>query len=160
MIDQVGNGGGAARVIRAGDVGRMVAAAPPRANDNRRRRERPAMPLARLALAGTAGYTADSGAGIGRPTEPPPTVADGPALPVGLGAGFLAPQLAIWSAGVGATWRLPPFSSSLALYRAWSELGLAGAASCASLAASGIEIIGAALLSTLAATMPKAASRR
>lgn len=150
-------------MIRARDLGRLVAAWPPRANDNRRRRERPAMPLARLVLAGEAGADADAGRGPDgdRPgVQRPAGGAAGATLPVGLGAGWLAPQIALWAAGIGAACRLPAFSSGLALCRAWSEVGLAGAASCASLAASGIELVGVALAGTLAAATPAAAARR
>lgn len=145
-------------MIRARDLGRLVAAWPPRANDNRRRCDRPALPLARLVLAGevrAAGGRAPDG---DRPGGHRP--AGGAAQGGGLGMGWLAPQIALWSAGFGAACRLPAFSSSLALCRAWSEVSLAGAVSCASLAASGIELVGVALAGALAAVTPAAAARR
>jgi hypothetical protein len=161
MMDQAGGDGGAARVIRIRDLGRMVAVSPPRANDNRRRLERPAMPLARLALAATAGGD-DRGASRDPGGDGRRAGSTAAAVPAALGAGWLAPQIALWSAGLGAASRFPAVASGLALYRAWSEVGLAGAASCASVAASGIELVGAAVMGTLAAATPAAtrAARR
>lgn len=148
-------------MIRAWDLGRPVGAWPPRANDNRRRRERPVMPLASLVLAAEPGDTVDLGSGGDpRADRKPAGSADRADLPLALAAGWLAPPIAIWSAGIGAACRLPAVSSGLALCRAWSELGLAGAASCASLAASGIELVGVALAGTLAAATPAGPARR
>lgn len=145
-------------MIRAQEVGRLAMVATARANDNRHRSERAAVPLARVVLAAAGPRPL-----AGRPPggARPATAEAPPGRPSStFGSAWLAPQAALWTAGMGAACRLPPVASGLALYRAWSEVGLAGAASFASVAASGVEMVGVALMGVLAAALPPAGRAR
>jgi hypothetical protein len=153
-------GGGERRelgLIRAEVLARPVRLALAAANDDRRRAERGAVSLAR-AVVGAAGGSvrrpATSSAIAPRP--PAPTPSD-PAS--ALATSWLGQSLALWSTGLGVACRLPPVASGLALWRAWSELGLSGVASCMGLAAHSVELASLALVGVIdAATVRRRAS--
>lgn len=145
---------GTARLIRAGEVGRLVPLATERANDNRRRSGRGPGTLARAVVAAApARHDRAEPAHAVRPWPARPEP-DRPAPGLALATSWLGPNLAFWSLGLRTACRLPPVASGLALCRAWSELGLSGAASCASVAASGAELFGLAVTGMIAAAIP------
>lgn len=156
MMNPVGGDGRAARVIRAQEVGRLNGFAAARANDNgpvghaRRPGERGGVALARAVLA-AAGPTVSARAPFA--ARPLPARPDGPAAAAG--PPWLAAPAALWTAGLDSACRLPPVASGLALWRAWSEVGLAGAATCASVAASGVELLGVTVAGLLGAALPR-----
>jgi hypothetical protein len=124
------------------------------ANDNRRRAERGAVSLARAVVATGGAPGRRSPLSASDPLARRPAAPPDPAW--GRATTWLGQNLALWSAGLGAACRLPPIASGLALWRAWSEVGLTGMATCASVAASGAEL--AAL--TIAGMLGAAARRR
>jgi len=139
-------GGGEPRVVsltRADLLGGAVRIAVASANDNRRRAERGAVLLGR-AVAGAGGCS------VRRPpasaaitAQPPaPTVPDPASAPT---TSWLGQSLALWSASLGVACRLPPIASGLACWYAWSELGLSGVASCASVVARSAELASLAI---------------
>ncbi len=138
------------RLIRLPDLVRVVAQPAALANDNRRRIERDAVALARIVVAGAPPRPVAPS----RPAPPstrPPSRCEPAALPA-----------CTWPAGSwmpwGAAWadpcRWPPLVSGLALWRAWGALGIGGAAGCAGLAATGVELLGATLLALAGSTSP------
>ncbi|MCS6778617.1 MAG: hypothetical protein NZ555_02805 [Geminicoccaceae bacterium] len=124
-------------MIRTREVGRLPSgAARGPANDNARAADRPAPAGARfLPNAPRARRLV--------PASGPARSADGAVAPFGW-----------WMAGVDAFCRLPPVATTLACVRAWSELGMLGAAGCTTLAAAGTELAGLVVgsLVTAAAT--------
>lgn len=142
-------GGGERRepgLIRAEVFARPVRLARTAANDDHRRAERGAVSLAR-AVVGAAGGS------VRRPAIAPRPLAPVPSDPASaLATSWLGQSLALWSTSLGVACRLPPVASGLALWRAWSELGLSGVASCAGLAARSAELAALALTEVLDAT--------
>jgi hypothetical protein len=152
MSEQAGGEGATARLIRSDGLVRMVRGSLASANDNRRT-ERGAVSLARAVVttAGAAARRAPLSASdpLARRPAAPPDPAWGRATT------WLGQNLALWSAGLGAACRLPPVAVGLALWRAWSEVGLTGMATCASVAASIAELAALALAGALGAAAPR-----
>ncbi len=152
MSEQSGCERGVARLIRTDRLVRPIFSIGTSANDNRRRFERGS-----LSLAGAVVGAAPRLQSVPEPTPAPPRrpepLPPGPSL--ALAVGWLGQNLALWTSGVGAACQLPPVASGLALWRACSELGLVGVASCASLAASGVELVGVTLAGVLGAATPR-----
>lgn len=142
---------GAARLIRTDQLVRPIVSRGALANDNRRRLERGSVSLAQ-AVVGAAPCLRP----VAGPTPVPPRRVDpSPSDPsLGLAVGWFGQNLALWTRGVVAACRLPPLAPGLALWQACSELGLAGAAGYASLAASGVELVGVTLAGLLGAATP------
>lgn len=154
MSEQVGGEWVTARLIRSDGLVRMVRCSLASANDNRRRAERGAVSLARAVVA--TGGAPGRRSPLPAADPPAPRRCAPPDPAAGLATTWLGQSLALWSTGLGAACRLPPIASGLALWRAWSEVGLTGMATCASVAASGAEL--AAL--TIAGMLGAAARRR
>ncbi len=142
----------AARLIRTDQLVRPILWNGALANDNRRRLERGSVSLARAVVGAAPCLRPVPGPKPTPPHRPEPSPPD-PSL--ALAVGWLGQNLALWTRGVGAACRLPPVASGLALWRACSELGLASAASCASLAASGVELMGVTIAGVLGAATPR-----
>jgi hypothetical protein len=148
MSEQGGRERGAARLIRTDQFVRPVLSTGALANDNRRRLERGSVSLARAVVGTAPCHRPLSRSAPTAPRRPEPSPPD-PSL--ALAVGWLGQNLALWTSGVGAACRLPPVASGLALWRACSELGFVGVASCASLAASGVELVGVTIAGVLGA---------
>ncbi|BCX17961.1 MAG: hypothetical protein KatS3mg117_1643 [Geminicoccaceae bacterium] len=143
-------GGGERRelgLIRAEVLARPVRLALAAANDDRRRAERGAVSLARAVVGAAGGPVRRSVSPSAIAARPPAPAPSDPAS--ALATSWLGQSLALWSTGLGVACRLPPVASGLALWRAWSELGLSGMASCAGLAARSAELAALALTGVL-----------
>jgi len=143
-------GGGEPRVVsltRADLLGGAVRIAIVSANDNLRRAEHGAVSLAGAVVGAGGSPVRRSEASTATAARP-----STPALPDPLPApatGWLGQSLALWSASLALACRLPPIGSGLAWWYAWSELGLSGAASCASVVARGAELASLAITAML-----------